>query len=317
MGHRLCLAGLLALGGASACSFPSVDLGLHGAPAALGSQGDAGRGTSSQDLEGGLLDADAVGLSVDMDSVLADATLDGATYPSVSLVPDALPVAPDAASTSDGAVDCGSCPAGETCVNHTCACTPDDAIKTCASLECGQATNNCGLEVNCGVSGTAACPQGQVCTQAGSCCVPTDPCAGRCGGIMVTTNCGQAAQCTTACANGQECTSTFSCCTPNGSCSWACLDSCGEQDSICCPALPPDAGASDAGPACAANGAECTTAAACCSGACAPDTSKMGKSKGMCTASCVAPAGSCTLDAQCCFSFVCRLAGPGRAAACQ
>jgi hypothetical protein len=310
--HRLCLAGLLAFW-APACSFPSVEFGVLGAPAALASQAEGG----SQDLEGGPLDAVGEGLSVDMDSVLADATLDGATYPDVSLVPDAPPVAPDAMSTSFGAVDCGSCPGDATCVNDVCACTPDDAVKTCASLECGQATNNCGQKVNCGVGGTAACPQGKVCTQAGACCVPTDPCTGRCGGIMVTTNCGQVTQCSTACTNGQECTSTLSCCTPNGSCSGACLDSCGEQDSTCCPALPPDAGVPDGGPACAANGAGCTTAAACCSGACAPDTSKMGKPNGMCAASCIPPAGSCTLDAQCCFPLVCHLGGPGRAAACQ
>jgi hypothetical protein len=286
VGHRLCLAGLIALSGAPACSFPNVE--LLGSPA-LDSDADAGSGTSSQDLEGGPLDADDVTLSVDADSALADATLDDATNPSVS-VPDALPMAPDDASTSDGpdgaatsdgAVDCGPCPAGETCVNQACACTPDDVAKTCASLECGQATSNCGEKVNCGVSGTAACPQGQLCTQAGSCCAPTDPCAGRCGGVMVTNNCGQAVQCSAACANP-----------------------------------PPDAGAPDSSPSCATNGAECTTAAACCSGACAPDTSKMGKAKGICAASCVAPAGSCTLDAQCCFPLMCRLAGLGRAA-CQ
>jgi len=213
-------------------------------------------------------------------------------------------------------IDCGSCDAGETCVNHACGCTPDGLVKTCASLECGQATNNCGQTVNCGVSGTAACPQGQVCLQAGSCCAPTDPCVGRCGGITVTNNCAQATQCSAACANGQECTSTFSCCTPNGSCSGPCLDSCGAQDSTCCPAPAPDAGPPDSGSTCAANGAECASGAACCSGACAHGT---GKSKGgVCAAWCVAPPGGCIIDADCCVPSMCRPpAPPGMPATCK
>jgi hypothetical protein len=73
----------------------------------------------------------------------------------------------------------------------------------------------------------------------------------------------------------------------------------------------------DGGCARAANGAECTTAAACCSDACGPNPGKMGKSMGACAASCVGPAGSCSLDAQCCFPFMCRLAGPAKPAACQ
>jgi hypothetical protein len=160
-GYRLCLAGIFASGGAPACSFPSVELGVVGAPD-LSSQADAGGTTTlGQDLlDAGPLDPDAGGLSVDLDSISADATVDSAAYPSVTLDPDG-------------------------------------------------------------------------------------------------------------------------------------------------------------GRACAAYGAECTTAAACCSGACGPNPSKMGKSKGACAASCVAPTGSCSLDAQCCFPFMCRLAGPAKAAVCQ
>ena len=55
-----------------------------------------------------------------------------------------------------GILDCSSpgCTSPDTCVNSVCVppdCVPEDSATTCALIECGITTNNCGEEVDCDV----------------------------------------------------------------------------------------------------------------------------------------------------------------------
>jgi hypothetical protein len=80
---------------------------------------------------------------------------------------------------------------------------------------------------------TSCTGPGAVCFQ-NQCCMPVAPsCMGRCGGAVVSNNCGLPAMCMGPCPAGQVCNGQ-NCCTPNGSCSGKCLDNCGQMDSHCC-----------------------------------------------------------------------------------
>jgi hypothetical protein len=67
-------------------------------------------------------------------------------------------------TTGDGCgclLDCGTCPAGATCIGGKCVTGCGDCCpKTCLQLgfNCGMASDGCGGVVDCGV-----CPPGQTC----------------------------------------------------------------------------------------------------------------------------------------------------------
>jgi len=100
-----------------------------------------------------------------------------------------------------GTLNCGSCPAGQTCTNNTCTlpCTPN----TCASLgkNCGTVGDGCGGALNCGT-----CPAGQSCVNnvcSGSCTPKTCSSLGfncgtasdGCGGTLNCGSCGRRRTC--------------------------------------------------------------------------------------------------------------------------
>ena len=202
---------------------------------------------------------------------------------------------------------CPSCAAGVTCFNGACGCMPDAPTKTCGTQQCGQATNNCGLTVNCGLNGTTACPSNEVCLAAtNQCCAPDN--ASACGNqcqVTVTNNCGQTVACPQTCPNNGVCVKA-QCCTPSA-CSGNCVDNCGQQNASCCFA-PPDSGQpppidagggqGDAG-SCTAGGSKCASSAACCTGMCGYF--------GSCVPTCGGPGGPCSSSTQCCVGLSCQL----------
>lgn len=95
---------------------------------------------------------------------------------------------------------CGSCSAGETCVDGVCG----DCPRSCTGRECGDD----GCDGSCGT-----CPIGQVCTTAGQCEGCTPSCAGRECGVdsCGTGSCG-------TCPAGESCSESGTCeaiCVPN------------------------------------------------------------------------------------------------------
>jgi hypothetical protein len=228
-------------------------------------------------------------------------------------------------------VDCGGCDGGE-CMSNVCGCAPETTADACGMQQCGQATNNCGLTVNCGVAGGPGCPNGDVCLPDNTCCTPDNSavCVTQCSGTA-TNNCGQLITCSsTICGTRQVCYEQ-QCCTPNG-CSGSCVDNCGQPANQCCPETgpppldsgppdsappdsgppdsgPPDTGGPDTGPTCEANGAACTSAGQCCSTYCGEQSST---SAGTCVSACVAYGGSCSTAVvvggnaePCCYPYTC------------
>lgn len=113
-----------------------------------------------------------------------------------------------------GFLDCGACPAGQTCggagVPNTCGDAPC-APKTCAALgaTCGSTSDGCGGVLDCGV-----CAGAEVCTSQLQCeCVPKT-CASQgftCG--VASDGCGGTLSCGT-CGGGQSCTANVCGCVP-------------------------------------------------------------------------------------------------------
>lgn len=204
---------------------------------------------------------------------------------------------------------CTACALGETCVGGpptTCQCVPESKATTCARVQCGVTTNNCGQSVDCG---TAACVAPKTCGGGGlknSCgCTPVgSPCDGvKCG--KATDSCGNTVSC--GCTGFQTCGGggTFGICgcTPTNPCvTGSCglmangcggVVSCGKcfSPQTCggggvanrCGCTP-----ADTATACAAVGQVCGNIADGCScGTCSGLTTKC------CTTACVKPAFEC------------------------
>jgi hypothetical protein len=111
-------------------------------------------------------------------------------------------------------VQCGGCDGGVCSMVGTCGgCVPDSLATTCGTKNCGVATNNCGQFVACGKSGQCSTP-GAICNADGSCCTDNGTaCDGKCGGVVVTNNCGPNIGCPAQCPAGQACQGT-TCCNP-------------------------------------------------------------------------------------------------------
>ncbi|NTV04783.1 hypothetical protein HGA89_07765 [bacterium] len=141
-----------------------------------------------------------------------------------------------------GTLSCGGCLAGQTCTaDHVC-CTPT----TCGD-RCGEIADGCGGTLSCG-----GCPAGQDCNADHLCaCVPTMTCEGRCGEI--DNGCGVTLVCD-GCSPGWTCTIDHVCtCTPTATCDGRCgvlSDGCG--GTLSCGGCP-------AGQVCRANACETAT----------------------------------------------------------
>ena len=198
-------------------------------------------------------------------------------------------------------VQCGNCDGGVACYSGFCGCMPDPLSTTCAGKQCGSATNNCNLAVNCGVNSSPSCAAGDYCKSDDTCCTPDDTaaCGGRCQ-VSIANNCGVAVPCPLTCPGNQECVNT-TCCTPTG-CAGICLDSCGVKSAACCPPdagkPPPDSGLPppDAGGGCGVPGSPCSWG--CCSGLfCGySDT---------CVMSCQGSGAACSSSTECCYGLTC------------
>ena len=197
-------------------------------------------------------------------------------------------------------IGCGLCDGGVPCYSNVCGCMPEPAATACGASQCGQATNNCNLTVNCGVDGSAACPQNQVCLAGPrTCCTPDNAaaCGNRCQ-VQVTNNCDVTFVCP-ACATGQVC-DNGQCCKPVG-CGGTCVDNCGQTSQACCPTPPPDAGSpppEDGGGACTPMGSPCAGNAACCTGSCS--------SAGTCVSACGTLDVACSSTSSCCYGLTCK-----------
>ena len=123
------------------------------------------------------------------------------------------------------AVNCGGCPAGETCVNNACVTQPppsDAGGGGCGTLSCSPAAgvNLCGtVSDGCGNTKQCTCPMGQDCT-GGVCTAPPPECTGddggtgsRCGSISNACGSGQV-KCPGCTGNNQCDNGTCTACTP-------------------------------------------------------------------------------------------------------
>ena len=198
-------------------------------------------------------------------------------------------------------IDCMSCEGGATCYSNVCGCMPDPVTTTCKGQQCGAATNNCNLTVNCGVSNTTECNSGDYCMPDETCCTPDNSaCNGQCQTSIVN-NCGQTVPCPKTCPNNGVCNNNV-CCTPTG-CGGNCVDNCGQPNSSCCPAPPPDSGTPpfEAG-GCAPPGAGCPAVNGCCQ----PYVCGGG---GSCVSSCGTYGSICTSTKLCCYGLTCNYGG--------
>lgn len=162
------------------------------------------------------------------------------------------------------------CGTGEVCAPNGSCCIQDRTA--CANACDIETTDNCGKQIQCNVTD---CLDGGVCYQ-NRCCIRMDPCAGRCGGVIVIDNCGIAVTCSGGCPSGQTCGTNTTC------------------------------------TECTATGAACTSAAACCTGVCESTAS----GNGACASSCTPQNGSCNALGSsdvCCYPFTCKglIASPG------
>ncbi len=211
-------------------------------------------------------------------------------------------------------IDCMTCDGGASCYSNACGCMPEAVTTTCAGKQCGAATNNCNLTVNCGVSNTTECASGDYCKPDETCCTPDNSaCNGRCQ-TSITNNCGQPIQCPKTCANSGVCNSTV-CCNPTG-CGGNCVDNCGTANSSCCVTTSPDSGSPpqdsgstppvDSGGGCNPYGATCS--GGCCSQQCGYNFT--------CVTACKAYGGGCSSPSDCCYGLSCSgVASPASTAA--
>jgi hypothetical protein len=209
-----------------------------------------------------------------------------------------------------GMMDCGGCADGGVCNNGACNCNPDSLTKTCMSLACGAATNNCQQSVVC----PNTCTPADLCGAGGAgpnaCCSPNDvaACSGKACG-PATNNCGENITCTDTCVPSTLCgaggVGPNTCCSPNdvAACSGkACgpaVDNCGLNVTCTDTCSPPSlcgAGGVGANQCCAPNGMACNGKA------CGSATDNCGEAVA-CTNTCVPP-GLCGIGTagpnQCC-----------------
>jgi hypothetical protein len=202
----------------------------------------------------------------DAESDAKDATNDATNDTTDALVEETDSVSPPPPSSCQ-ITGCGigevCAPNGSCCIQNRTACAGYCDIET---------TDNCGKQIQCSVTD---CLGGGVCYQS-HCCIRLDPCAGRCGGVIVIDNCGLAVTCSGGCPSGQTCGTNSTCAE------------------------------------CTATGAACTSAAACCTGVCESTASD----NGACASSCTPQNGSCNALGSsdvCCYPFTCKglIASPG------
>ena len=198
-------------------------------------------------------------------------------------------------------VVCAGCAPNVMCYSGVCGCMPDPVATTCGSQQCGQATNNCGLPVPCGVNDSPACANGQVCQSAtNTCCTPDN--AAACGAqcqVSVVNNCGQTVACPSTCPNNGACLQG-KCCTPT-SCVGNCVDNCGQSNAACC-APPPDSGSPppDGGPP---DGGSCAGGGYACGAGCCPGL--LCGFYGSCVPMCGEPGKPCSQSSDCCYKLTC------------
>lgn len=197
-----------------------------------------------------------------------------------------------------GVVDCGSCPAGESCATAGIAnrCGPPEPARECtaAGRECGSIKSACGgAAIDCG-----KCAAGDVCNANGKCgkpctpALPAEAAAVPCG--RFDDGCGGTI--TKACPDKGVCSAAQSCCTPktcaadySGMCGTSLADGCGGGLKCAC----------TAGSVCSESQAGKT--GTCCALPVRPSTTYCGTSSNACgsrTFACAA--GSTCMNEQCC-----------------
>jgi surface protein len=178
-------------------------------------------------------------------------------------------------------LDCGGCPAGESCVYNTCACVPQLDAEACDGDVCGEVTNNCGYIVNCG-----SCKCGETC-QSGTCVEgePTCQSAGaECGSL--SDGCGNQVNCG-ECSEGEFCLSNACVCLPQSDTEACDAAVCGEVVNNCGDSV--DCGYCSDGGICDGGGCGCVPEPEpCANAACGSVTNSCGDIV-ECDDTCVAP----------------------------